>query len=505
MHTAILPGLDERGAFRKLQQKFAEEYKSVFDDNLAAKTIVVIPSLTLDPQILAKIDAHLHYEERLLCLLLLLRMPRTHIIYVTSIPVDSIVIDYYLHLLQGITGYHARQRIHFFSCYDASEKSLTEKILLRPRLIHRIKNAIPSGHLAHLACFNVTEHERKLAVELGLPVYGCDPDLLFWGTKSGSREIFREARVAMPAGYENLRNEEDVVNALAYLYKQNNGIKKAIIKMNDGFSGDGNALFDYKNIIDHDALEEQVRKQLPFQLKIVAKDLSYRKFMKKFESMGGIAEIFLEGDKKTSPSVQCRINPLGKSEIISTHDQWMGGPDEQVFLGGNFPADHAYSVEIASLSKKIAEVLKQKGVLGRFAIDFMSVYENEKWNHYAIEINLRKGGTTYPYLMLQFLTDGEYNAASGKYILQNGDEKYYLFTDNLQDDRLKGLTPLDLMDIVILNGLHYDGTKQEGVMFHLIGALSQYGKLGLICIASSRERAEYFYGKTIEVLFAECC
>ena len=504
MHIATQPKMDEKDAFCRLQQKFAEEYQAVFDDNLAAKTVVVIPSLTLDAEILSKIDAHLHYEERLLCLLLLLRMPRTHIIYVTGIPVDNIIIDYYLHLLNGITGYHARQRIHFFSCYDSSEKSLTEKILSRPRLIQRIKNAIPTGHSAHLACFNVTEHERKLAVQLGLPVYGCDPDLLFWGTKSGSREIFREAGVEMPAGYENLRNEEDIIKALAYLYKQNKEIKKAIIKMNDGFSGDGNAIFEYKNILDNDAVEEQIHRQLPFQLKIVAKDLSYRKFMKKFESMGGIVETFLEGIQKASPSVQCRINPVGKAEIISTHDQWMGGPDEQVFLGGNFPADHAYSVEIGELAKKITEILKQKGVLGRFAIDFMSVFENGKWMHYAIEINLRKGGTTYPYLMLQFLTDGNYDASTGKYILPNGDEKYYLFTDNLQDERLKGLTPLDLMDIVIFNGLHYDGTKQEGVMFHIIGALSQYGKLGLICIASSRERAEFFYNKTIEVLFAEC-
>ena len=29
---------------------------------------------------------------------------------------------------------------------------------------------------------------------------------------------------------------------------------------------------------------------------------------------------------------------------------------------------------------------------------------------YAIELNLRKGGTTHPYLTLQFLTDGVYDA-----------------------------------------------------------------------------------------------
>ena len=102
-------------------------------------------------------------------------------------------------------------------------------------------NAIPDGHLAHLACFNVTEHERTLSATLGLPVYGCDPDLLFWGTKSGSREIFRECGMEMPPGYENLQNEEQIIKALADLYIADPLLKKAVVKMNDGFSGEGNA------------------------------------------------------------------------------------------------------------------------------------------------------------------------------------------------------------------------------------------------------------------------
>jgi len=471
---------------------------------MAAKAIIVVPSLTLDPVILSKVDGIVHYEERLLCLLLLLRMPHTHVIYITSMPLDPVIVDYYLHLLPGITGHHARQRLHFFSCYDASHQSLTEKILARPRLIRRIKDAVPAGHAAHLACFNVTEHERRLAVILGLPIYGCNPDLLFWGTKSGSREIFRECGIDMPPGYENLKNESDIIKALAALYSHNIGIRKAVIKMNDGFSGEGNAVFSYSKIVPGKNIEDQVRQQLQQQLAIVAGDLSYDQFMKKFTGMHGIVEAFVDGSQKASPSVQCRINPLGKVTIISTHDQLLGGPDGQVFLGGNFPAHEAYSVEVGELGEKVANALQVKGVLGRFSVDFLSVMENNRWKHYAIEINLRKGGTTHPYIMLQFLTKGNYNAATGKYLLPNGDEKFYLFTDNLQHDSFKGLTPADLFDIAICNGLHYDSTKEEGVMFHMIGALSQFGKLGVVCIGTSKERAEYYYEKTVQVLLNEC-
>ena len=36
----------------------------------------------------------------------------------------------------------------------------------------------------------------------------------------------------------------------------------------------------------------------------------------------------------------------------------------------------------------------------------------------------------------------------------------------------------------------FDGATQEGVMFHLVGALSEFGKLGLVCIGSTPEKEQ---------------
>jgi hypothetical protein len=41
------------------------------------------------------------------------------------------------------------------------------------------------------------------------------------------------------------------------------------------------------------------------------------------------------------------------------------------------------------------------------------------------------------------------------------------------------------------------------VVFHLIGALSQYGKLGAVCIGDSHESARKFYDDTVAVLDRE--
>jgi hypothetical protein len=491
----------EKLQFAQLQKDFPGQFEQSFPDKRAPKTIIIIPSLSVDREILSKIDGYVHYEERMLCMLMLLRMPLAHVVYLTSMPIDPVIIDYYLHMLPGITGAHARRRLTLLSCNDASNRPLSQKILERPRLIERIKKCVPAYHTAHIACFNVTGYERSLAVRLGYPVFGNDPDLLPLGTKSGSREIFRRAGIPFPPGFENLKTTEEIIQSLSLLKKQHPYLTKAVIKLNDGFSGDGNAIFDFTGMeaADED-LADKLGREFNKRLKVVAEGMSQRMFLEKFESMQGVVEAFIDGEIKSSPSAQCRINPLGLSEILSTHDQILGGENSQIFIGASFPANLEYSRDIGMMSKKVSEELKKSGVLGRFSIDFLSTKQNNAWNHYAIEINLRKGGTTHPFIMLQFLTNGDYFPEEGNYRMPNGQTRYYFTSDNLRNPNYRGLTPTDLIELAIYYDLIYDSASQEGVMFHMIGALSQYGKMGMVCIGSTPERAKSLYDQTVEVL-----
>ena len=500
-----LPGSPEETIlFHKLQKSFSKQFTQSFADPFALKTVVIVPSLTLDAAILSKVKGRVHYEERMLCMLMLLRMPRTHVIYVTSMPIDEIIIDYYLHLLPGITGFHAKQRLALFNCFDNSPKSLTQKILERPRMIERIRQSIPDKDQAHLVCFNVTGFEKTLAVQLGIPLYGCDPDLLCYGTKSGGRQLFRNCQILMPEGFENLETKYDIVQSLYNLKIKKPALRKAVIKLDDGFSGEGNAIFSFAGLEAGPDLKLKIDEELEKRMNIVAAGVTYDDYIKKFADMKGVVEEFIEGDIKTSPSVQCRITPEGDIDIISTHDQLLDEDTGQVFIGASFPADDAYKTAISKTAEKISEGLRMHGVLGRYSIDFISVKDGNEWKNYAIEINLRKGGTTHPYLMLQFLTDGNYNHTTGEYFTANGLQRFYFATDNLQNDIYKGLTPKDMIDVAIYHQLMYDSTKQEGVMFHLLGALSQYGKVGLVSIADSREKAIAYYNRVIEVLRKEC-
>lgn len=494
---------EELARFAQLQQRLVPLFQDVFPDPRTPRTVVVVPSLSMDQEFLAKIEGVQHYEERLLCLLMLLRLPRTRLIYLTSLPVAPAIIDYYLHLLPGIPGSHARKRLTLLSCHDASTIPLSQKILERPRMLRRIREAIPVAERAHMTCFNASPLERTLAVQLGIPLYGCDPSLAYLGTKSGSRTLFRTAGIPPPEGFEQLRDRADLIEALMELKRRLPALTRAVVKHEEGASGEGNAVFTYDGCPDGPELRAWIRRNLWRRLRFEAAAERWDRYLAKFDERGGIVERFIETPAKRSPSVQCRITPLGEVEIVSTHDQVLGGPSGQIFLGCTFPADDAYRRAIQDIGLRVGEELKRHGALGRYGIDFISVRRADGWIHYPIEINLRKGGTTHPFLMLQYLTDGTYNPETGRYVTPTGQVRYYTASDTLQNARYRGLTPDDLIDITVDNDLHFHGATQQGVVFHLIGALSEYGKLGVLCIADSPTRAHQLYYDTVAVLDRE--
>ena len=190
---------------------------------------------------------------------------------------------------------------------------------------------------------------------------------------------------------------------------------------------------------------------------------------------------------------------------ISTHDQILGGPSGQVFLGCRFPARDDYRLGIQEAGAKVGHQLSAQGVVSRFGVDFLVHRDapDQPWQTTALEINLRMGGTTHPYLALQFLTGGSLDTATGLFLAPSGQAKYYKATDNLYSDRYRGLLPEDLVDLLTVNKLHYSHGSESGVLFHLIGALSEFGKLGLTAIANSPAQVDELYAHTLEVLDRE--
>ncbi|MDY7024205.1 MAG: carboxylate-amine ligase, partial [Cyanobacteriota bacterium] len=448
--------------FQLLQNQLRQQASAVDGLHLDDYDVLVIPSLTLDQQQLQKVPGVHQYEERLLFSLTRLRNPRMRLIYVTSQPIHPSVIDYYLHLMPGIPFSHARDRLLLFSTYDSSPQSLTEKILKRPRLIERIASALRPNQ-SYMVCYNSTPFERQLSVKLGIPLLASDPDLLYWGTKSGSRQIFEECNLSHPDGSSLVFSVEDLVEATAQLWERQPQVKRLVIKLNEGFSGEGNALLSLPLVTDlnHSERLKIIRENLP-NLSFQSHDETWEKYSDCIRDLGAIVEIFIEGKVKRSPSVQCLIHPDGDVEVLSTHDQILGGPDGQIFEGCCFPADEAYRLRLQEMGEKVGENLAKKGALERFGLDFVTVFRDDLgsniWDIYAIEINLRRGGTTHPFMTLKLLTNGSYDQATGLFYSRQKKPKFYIASDNLQSQQYQGLLPNDLMDIVAHHGLHFDNS-----------------------------------------------
>lgn len=490
----------ELAAFSGLKARLAKVWDAVVAEHESQATSVVVPSMTLDQDELRKIDGVAFYEERLLFLLIRLRNPRAHVVYVTSQPVHPVILDYYLHLLAGVPASHARARLTMLCAYDSSPRSLTEKILERPRLMERIREAIPDDNRAFLTVFNSTPVERKLAVLLGIPLNGLDPDHRYWGSKSGSRKVFMEAGLDLPLGREDLRDERDVASALVDLKRQRPDIRRAVIKINEGFSGEGNAVFKYPtstSLTDTnralDAIEFAVAQE------------SRDRYFAKFKQMGGVVEEFIDAPEKHSPSVQLRTSPSGQVLLISTHDQILGGLSGQVYQGCSFPARDDYRLGLQRAGIRVGQVLARHGIVSRYGVDFLAWRHRptDPWRVTALEINLRVVGTTHPFLALKFLTGGSLDSSSGQFLSLSGRSKCYRATDNLRSDAYRSLLPEDLIDIVTDNGLHYSHRTESGVLFHLIGAVSEYGKLGVTVIGNSPDEVDKLYAHTLSVLDAE--
>jgi hypothetical protein len=337
-------------SFRSLQLRLRDPFDAV--DAKQPGTVVVLPSMTLDQAGLVKIPGVRHYEERWLVFLQFLRRPETRVVFVSSAALDPIIVEYALDLVSSVPNWHARRRLTLLDCGDRQPSPLTEKILRRPDLVDKIRQAVRDPLDACLVAFNGSPSERELSLQLGIPLYAADPDLAHLGTKSGSRRIFAESGVAVADGFEDLRDDHDVADALATLRIRDKDTRQAIIKLNDGFGASGNALFSFDGAPES-GLQGWIAAELSRRAVFAAPPDSWEQYRGKIVAIGAVVERFIAAEETRAPSAQLLISPAGTVRILSTWDQLLAGPENQIFIGGTFPADVEYRREIQDLALQV--------------------------------------------------------------------------------------------------------------------------------------------------------
>jgi hypothetical protein len=451
-------------------------------------TIVVLPSATFPDSELRKIVAIQHYEERLLCTTLLLANPDVEITYITSLPVDEAIIEYYLRFVPD--GASAAQRLHLVVVGEDSGRALTAKVLDAPRVVDRVRDLVDGADNAYILPFNVTSLEGRFAEAVGLPIFGAAPELASLGSKTESRRAARRAGVDVLDGAEDLRSVRELDAAIGGLRARRPNAKAAVMKLNDGFSGQGHAIVELSGF---SSLETAT-------ITFIADEESWSSYSQKVESGGAVVEELIRVPGIVSPSVQLRISPGGAVDVVSNHDQILGGLHDQVYLGCRFPARADYRLDIQERARRVGEVLAADGVIGAFGIDFVLVPDGtDGWDIRLSEINLRMVGTTHPNWMARLVTGGTYDPSTGQLMAQ-GRPKSYVASDNLKGARLLGRMPVDVIEEVDHRGLAFDPDRGTGATLHLLGAVPGFGKMGMTCIADSPEEADALYGELTAVL-----
>ena len=125
------------------------------------------------------------------------------------------------------------------------------------------------------------------------------------------------------------------------------------------------------------------------------------------------------------------------------------------------------------------------------------------WTPYAIELNLRKGGTTHPFLTLQFLTAGRYDPTTALFLTPAGREKHLVATDHLESPSLAGSASTTSSTSSPATGCTSTRPGRPGVVFHMISCLTEHGRVGLTAVGDTPAAAEATYQRAERILLDE--
>jgi len=406
------------------------------------------------------------------------------------------VIDYLSGLLPP--GDH-RCRHALVEIDDARDCHLSEKLLENPEIIERLRSTVNLarkwGHqIEGLSCYSSSARMAEVADRLTVELIDAAPELLHWGTKSGSRQVFRTTGIMHPPGsYHVVATAEGLATTLNYLTRKH-GHGNWMIKADDGFgSGHGNAVIDTTRFPPPVSAST-----VTAALEPCAAQISAVEYGRRILPTGVVVEQLIipgPGDSLRYPSAlgYLRRVPGGrvKAALLAVHDQVLGKAGD--FGGCRFPAHPGYRLQAATTATVVLDHLAALGVTGHVGVDFIAVVGSDGRGAstlYAAEINMRQTGTTHPHQTVRALVPGTWTAW-GTMINTSGYDVCYAGTDSIISPHYRGIPVAELIDALCQSpGIAFDPHKGIGVIPHLWTSLETCGKIGATFVAPSATACE---------------
>lgn len=475
------------------QGRLADAVRANRTGSTTPHVVVALPAFSLGDSLLAHYASRLGaYEHRyLLSTLMLPRIPGCELVFVTCQTPEPEVLDYYDRLGSPDDPGGLTRRLHVLTVDDRSPRGVSAKLLDRPDLVQRLRG-LTEGRITLIEPWNVTETEVEIARALEAPLNGTDPELWPLCFKSAGRKLFRSVDVPTPEGIEDVRDVAGVGEAVARIRRSRPRLAGVVVKHDNSGAGDGNVVV---------AVRDPNGRRIGRGDLVGALEGSLPQWYVTDLGAGGVVEELLTGRDVRSPSAQVDVLPDGSVRVLSTHEQILGGDNGQVYSGCRFPADPAYATRLGEYAVAVAQWLADRGARGRLGIDFLAVRRQWEWDVRALEVNLRKGGTTHPFAALRHLAPGAYDVSTGRYELATGGgTRCYRSSDGLMDPSWTSLTPRQVIGAVAAAGLEFDPGRRTGVVLHMVSCLRVDGRLGVTAIGEDADEVERLYAATERVV-----
>ncbi|PIK57331.1 putative IQ domain-containing protein H isoform X2 [Apostichopus japonicus] len=435
----------ELDAFRERLKGFQQSWKRV---KSSRRVLVHVPSLGYSQKIRSTINDFNIIQNQQMGRLCDLVDPNVDVIYVSPVTINDETLQYYNKLLglrsaveSGTVESQKDMSSRFTIIIPESVNSfpthsmcLATFLKYSPRALRRIKSLV-AGKEAYIVPGVMHKDDLSVAQELNLPVLGSEPEVAqLYSTKSGSKRIFASAGVAVPPSDYDVYSLQQLHESIAQLVTENLDVKTYLFKLDDEFDGRGIAYCHItENLRCHAWAKKECLRygekwsnkwaQEPAFVKIHAEipDVlakfahpvnkkvfaTWDKFLESFLSQGGVIEACPPSDSITALTVNMLIEPDGHTSMVSCGDQIHAGTPYACW-GLSVPQSSVDPSQLTRACYKIADSCKHRGVMGYFAVDFVTFIdpttrEQELW---AVDLNLWYDDSMAMTQLMLYVTDG---------------------------------------------------------------------------------------------------
>ncbi|CAF3609709.1 unnamed protein product [Rotaria socialis] len=529
--------------FHKKQSELRDQWLYISSHR---RTIVHIPSLGLSEGIRKNLDNLPLKENYQIGRLCELEDPNIDVIYVSPMPVNDEILQYYNRLIslralveQGseqptpTTSNNTNERFviivpEALNRFPGQNMCLASLLKYSPKALKQIKKLI-KDRSAYLVTGISHIDDLYISEYLDISIYGCEPESSYlYSTKSGSKRIFKSSNVPMPYGEYDIYNQKRLLESLAQLIVEHLDVQRWIFKIDDNYDGLGIAYCDiathlpcYKNVLEEveKSPNQSVRKQSYTQVLCELSDVldkhtiyinkkqfnSWQEYLNVFLSEGGIIEAYPPSNSVTSITVCLSIEPDGHYSLVCSGDQ-LHAESQFSCWGLSFPQTSADSNQLNEYCSSIVEQCRQRNIYGYIDIDFITFIDikTKQQNLWVIDLCIGYSEHISLSRVMQYITTGKFNPQMHSFTVkmkqlkqrlrnwQNGAPEYTIVEKNrygilsskLYHRNLSNLHYSIFFQICRTHGVGFDIREKQGTIFTLYEC-DHHEHIGMITISDT--------------------